>query len=199
MDHALVADESSRLLACTLLRRAADDPTPRSSPRCSASAWRWAIRAAAACRQRLRALLETLFPGALDDTSAELEALRPQLQAYEARGLDDPQPGFRCCCACCWKPGARPSWTPPAGQQRAHARLPAPDHLWRDLGLSGREDVTALLTRHYPGLAARNVRNLRWKQYLAYAACEHAGLPPAAAPGCPGCEDHEHCYGGAAA
>ena len=74
-----------------------------------------------------------------------------------------------------------------------------PDHLWRDLGLSGREDVTALLTRHYPGLAARNVRNLRWKQYLAYAACEHAGLPPAAAPGCPGCEDHEHCYGGAAA
>ena len=62
-----------------------------------------------------------------------------------------------------------------------------PDHLWRDLGLSGREDVTALLTRHYPGLAARNVRNLRWKQYLAYAACEHAGLPPAAAPGCPGC------------
>ena len=95
MDHALVADESSRLLACTLLRhaRSPTTPTPRSSPRCSASAWRWRSGPQRPAASELRALLETLFPGALDDTSAELEALRPQ-QAYEARGLDDPQPGF---------------------------------------------------------------------------------------------------------
>ena len=124
----------------------------------------------------LRALLETLFPGALDDTSAELEALRPQLQAYEARGLDDPQPGFRCCCACCWKPErARAGHHPLVSSVLTRACL-RPDHLWRDLGLSGREDVTALLTRHYPGLAARNVRNLRWKQYRP--------MPPANMPGC---------------
>ena len=198
MDHALVADESSRLLACTLLRHAPDDPTPRSSPRCSASAWRWAIRAAAACRQRARALLETQprRAGRHQRGAGSAATAAPGLRraAWTIRS-----PVFRCCCACCWKPGARPSWTPPAGQQRAHARLPAPRPSVARPGLSGREDVTALLTRHYPGLAARNVRNLRWKQYLAYAACEHAGLPPAAAPGCPGCEDHEHCYGGAAA
>ena len=39
-----------------------------------------------------------------------------------------------------------------------------PDHLWRDLGLDGRADVTELLTRHYPDLVARNVENLRWKK-----------------------------------
>lgn len=68
------------------------------------------------------------------------------------------------------------------------------DHLWRDLGLAGREDVTALLRRHYPGLPERNVRNLRWKKFLAYAARERAGLAPQAAPGCAGCEEEAMCY-----
>lgn len=68
------------------------------------------------------------------------------------------------------------------------------DHLWRDLGLAGREDVTALLRRHYPGLPERNVHNLRWKKFLAYAARERAGLPPQAAPGCAGCEEEAQCY-----
>jgi len=73
-----------------------------------------------------------------------------------------------------------------------------PDHLWRDLGLKGRDDVTALLTRHYPGLVARNTQNLRWKKFLAYSAFEHAGLPAAAAPGCSDCEDRGFCYGASA-
>ena len=102
MDHALVADESSRLLACTLLRHAQpDDPDAAFFATVLGKCLALGDPPQRPAASELRALLETLFPGALDDTSAELEALRPQLQAYEARGLDDPQPGFRCCCACC--------------------------------------------------------------------------------------------------
>lgn len=125
----------------------------------------------------LRALLETLFPGALDDTSAELEALRPQLQAYEARGLDDPQPGFSLLLRVLLETWSAPELdtTPLVSSVLTRACL-RPDHLWRDLGLSGREDVTALLTRHYPD----------WRRATC-ATCVGSNtwpMPPANMPGC---------------
>jgi nitrogen fixation protein NifQ len=75
----------------------------------------------------------------------------------------------------------------------AHACL-RPDHLWRDLGLDGREAVSALLTRYFPALAARNTAALRWKQFLAFEVATARGMPPAPAPGCPGCEDYAFCF-----
>lgn len=69
-----------------------------------------------------------------------------------------------------------------------------PDHLWRDLGLDGRDDVTAILTRHYPRLVARNTDNTRWKKFLARELALAEGRVPAPAPGCPGCEDYGYCY-----
>ncbi|MBP0594739.1 nitrogen fixation protein NifQ [Paraburkholderia sp. LEh10] len=69
-----------------------------------------------------------------------------------------------------------------------------PDHLWRDLGLDGRDDVTAILTRHYPQLVARNVDGTRWKKFLARELAFAEGRAPAPAPGCPGCEDYAFCY-----
>ena len=69
-----------------------------------------------------------------------------------------------------------------------------PDHLWRDLGLDGRDDVTAILTRHYPQLVARNTDNTRWKKFLARELAGSQGCEPAPAPGCPGCEDYSFCY-----
>ncbi len=69
-----------------------------------------------------------------------------------------------------------------------------PDHLWRDLGLSGRDDVTALLTHFFPALAAENTLNLRWKRFLAEACASAYGRAPAPAPGCPGCEAYGECY-----
>jgi nitrogen fixation protein NifQ len=69
-----------------------------------------------------------------------------------------------------------------------------PDHLWRDLGLDGRDDVTEIMTRHYPRLVARNVDNLRWKKFLAQQLALAHGRVPAPAPGCPGCEDFGFCF-----
>ncbi|MFM0734680.1 nitrogen fixation protein NifQ [Paraburkholderia sediminicola] len=75
----------------------------------------------------------------------------------------------------------------------AHACL-RPDHLWRDLGLAGREEVTWMLTRYFPSLVVLNVGNLRWKKFLAQQRALSLGLQPGPAPGCPGCEDYGHCF-----
>ncbi|MGS0894446.1 nitrogen fixation protein NifQ [Burkholderia stagnalis] len=75
----------------------------------------------------------------------------------------------------------------------AHACL-RPDHLWRDLGLDGRNAVSAMLDRYFPALAARNVAHLRWKKFLAQEVAASIGVPPGPAPGCPGCEDFGVCF-----
>lgn len=75
----------------------------------------------------------------------------------------------------------------------AHACL-RPDHLWRDLGLAGRDEVTWMLTRYFPTLVTLNVENLRWKKFLAGQRALSLGLSPGPAPGCPGCEDYGHCF-----
>jgi nitrogen fixation protein NifQ len=147
----------------------------------------------------LHDLLDYLFPGSLTGHDTALSALREQYAAYVGRGASDPQPGFtlliRVLLDAYRAPG--PDTSPWVSSILAHACL-RPDHLWRDLGLSGREDITVLLARHYPGLVSRNVDNLRWKKFLAYSAREHAGLPEAAAPGCSDCEDSGFCYPAAA-
>jgi len=144
-------------------------------------------------------LIHHLFPGALNGHDTALGPLRDQLPDYVEAGLGDPQPGFTLLMRVLLDAyrAPEPDTTPWVSSILAHACL-RPDHLWRDLGLSGREDVTALLARHYPGLVCRNVNNLRWKKFLAYSAREHAGLAPAAAPGCGGCEDEGFCYPAAA-
>jgi nitrogen fixation protein NifQ len=75
----------------------------------------------------------------------------------------------------------------------AHACL-RPDHLWRDLGLAGRDEVTWMLTRYFPALVVLNVDNLRWKKFLAQQRALSLGLQPGPAPGCPGCEDYGYCF-----
>jgi nitrogen fixation protein NifQ len=142
--------------------------------------------------RELDALLARLFPGAPAPGDDALSTLREQRAAPI---LDDAQAEFTRLLRAlldAWRAPATDT-TPWVSSVLVQACL-RPDHLWRDLGLSGREDVTALLARHYPGLMARNVRNLRWKQFLAYSAREHAGQPPSEAPGCPACEDYGVCY-----
>lgn len=75
----------------------------------------------------------------------------------------------------------------------AHACL-RPDHLWRDLGLTGRDDVTHMLTRFFPEVVTRNREGLRWKKLLARELARATGGEPGPAPGCPGCEDFGFCF-----
>lgn len=67
-------------------------------------------------------------------------------------------------------------------------------HLWQDLDVSGRSEVSGLLKRHFPELAAGNTRGLRWKRYFFLRLGERLGIEDLAPPRCDGCDDFEVCF-----
>jgi nitrogen fixation protein NifQ len=69
-----------------------------------------------------------------------------------------------------------------------------PNHLWEDLGLPERPDLTRLLLRHFQPLAANNTRNMRWKRFLYRAICESEGFTMCPSPTCDACSEFHICY-----
>lgn len=74
-------------------------------------------------------------------------------------------------------------------------RALGPNHLWQDLGLTGRGDLSALIRRHFPPLAARNDRDMKWKKFLYRELCQRDGLVVCKSPNCEVCVDHDLCFG----
>lgn len=70
-----------------------------------------------------------------------------------------------------------------------------PNHLWEDLGLAARSDLSKLLLRHFGPLAGRNTRNMRWKKFLYRSLCEAEGFSMCPSPTCDACPEFEICYG----
>jgi nitrogen fixation protein NifQ len=69
------------------------------------------------------------------------------------------------------------------------------DHLWQDLGLWSRGDLSTLLHRNFPALAARNVKDMKWKRFLYKELCEAEGIYTCRAPSCEACCDYPECFG----
>jgi len=69
------------------------------------------------------------------------------------------------------------------------------DHLWQDLGLWKRSELSALLNYNFPALAARNTKDMKWKKFLYKQLCEAEGLYLCRAPSCEVCADYNHCFG----
>jgi nitrogen fixation protein NifQ len=70
----------------------------------------------------------------------------------------------------------------------------ASDHLWSDLGLFAREDLTAMMQLNFPTLAAKNDRNMKWKKFLYKQLCEMEGIYICRAPSCETCADYAKCF-----
>jgi nitrogen fixation protein NifQ len=70
-----------------------------------------------------------------------------------------------------------------------------PNHLWEDLGLRDRSELTRLLTRHFGPVAVRNTRNMRWKRFFYRMLCEDDGLVMCSTPVCTNCNDFSLCFG----
>ncbi len=70
-----------------------------------------------------------------------------------------------------------------------------PDHLWHDLGLTSRPDLSGLMVRHFQPLASLNVRNMKWKKFLYRKMCEDEGIVVCKSPVCEQCSDFNFCYG----
>lgn len=70
-----------------------------------------------------------------------------------------------------------------------------PNHLWEDLGLRNRAELSRLLDRHFTSLAEKNTRNMRWKRFFYRMLCEADGMVLCATPVCTDCADFDLCFG----
>lgn len=74
-------------------------------------------------------------------------------------------------------------------------RSMAPRHLWQDLGLLERAELTRLMNEWFPALAAANADNMKWKKFFYRQLCELEGFSLCAAPTCRECGDFDNCFG----
>jgi len=68
-------------------------------------------------------------------------------------------------------------------------------HLWQDLGLSGRAEVSRLMQLCFPALAQQNTADLKWKRFLFLALGEQLGRPGLMPPHCTRCDEYAACFG----
>ena len=71
----------------------------------------------------------------------------------------------------------------------------ANDHLWQDLGLWNRADLSRLMLENFPALAAKNVKDMKWKKFLYKQLCEREGVYVCRSPSCEVCADYAKCFG----
>jgi len=69
------------------------------------------------------------------------------------------------------------------------------DHLWQDLGLVNRDELTALMQGNFPALASTNTGDMKWKKFLYRQFCSREGIYVCPAPSCGVCKDYSKCFG----
>ena len=69
------------------------------------------------------------------------------------------------------------------------------DHLWQDLGLWSRQELSTLMQRNFPSLAAQNDRDMKWKKFIYKQLCLQEGIYTCRAPSCEVCVDYQQCFG----
>ena len=69
------------------------------------------------------------------------------------------------------------------------------NHLWQDLGLGSRSELSALMARWFPALVAKNAFDMKWKKFLYRQLCEREQLLICRSPSCAVCSDHDLCFG----
>jgi nitrogen fixation protein NifQ len=68
------------------------------------------------------------------------------------------------------------------------------DHLWQDLGLANRKELSLLMKTGFPTLAALNVGDMKWKKFLYRQYCARDGIYVCPAPSCGVCIDYAKCF-----
>jgi len=69
------------------------------------------------------------------------------------------------------------------------------NHLWQDMGLPSRRELSDILRQRFPTLAALNTGDMKWKKFFYRQLCQHAGVPICKSPNCTDCVDHAICFG----
>jgi nitrogen fixation protein NifQ len=74
-------------------------------------------------------------------------------------------------------------------------RATRPNHLWQDLGLANRGELSKLMLRHFAALARRNDQDMKWKKFFYRMICSDGGFNMCVAPSCSECGDFDGCFG----
>jgi nitrogen fixation protein NifQ len=69
------------------------------------------------------------------------------------------------------------------------------DHLWQDLGLANRDELSKLMWINFPSLARANSGDMKWKKFLYRQVCSREGIYVCPAPSCGVCTDFAKCFG----
>lgn len=69
------------------------------------------------------------------------------------------------------------------------------NHLWQDLGLWSRKDLSELMQSNFPALANKNDRDMKWKKFLYKQLCVQEGIYVCRSPSCEVCPDYADCFG----
>lgn len=68
-------------------------------------------------------------------------------------------------------------------------------HLWRDLGMASRAELRELLVYHFPTVALRNDKDMKWKKFFYKQLCDQAGGYVCRSPSCEQCSGYDECFG----
>jgi nitrogen fixation protein NifQ len=68
------------------------------------------------------------------------------------------------------------------------------NHLWQDLGLANRGELSLLMNTAFPSLAALNTGDMKWKKFIYRHYCAKEGIYVCPAPSCGECADHAKCF-----
>ncbi len=68
-------------------------------------------------------------------------------------------------------------------------------HLWQDLGLAGRAEVSGLMRLCFPTLAEQNTSDLKWKRFLFLTLGKKLGRAGLMPPNCVSCDSYQSCFG----
>jgi nitrogen fixation protein NifQ len=87
------------------------------------------------------------------------------------------------------------SWLEPPLAAMIARRCQRPNHLWQDLGLRDRGELSDLMRRHFAPLARKNHGDMKWKKFLYRMICSAEGFTLCTAPVCTECDDFDVCFG----
>lgn len=135
----------------------------------------------------LAALFASYFPSALD--------LLPWMAEDEGEGeLALEEEDLRRLLLC-HAAGMRPEEEAWLAHIVARRSIAGANHLWQDLGLRSRADLSALMRRHFPGLVDLNSGDMKWKKFFYRTLCQLEGVVICKSPNCETCDDVAVCFG----
>jgi nitrogen fixation protein NifQ len=136
------------------------------------------------CGSSLRRNIDRYFPGTirhLEDFGLDVEPV-----------IEDDE---RCLRELLWRYRTAPVQINSLMTFLVSRRATRPNHLWQDLGLANRGELSRLMLQHFTLLARRNTEDMKWKKFFYRMICRDEGFRMCVAPTCSECSDFDVCFG----